>query len=144
MDREISSVMELAAGLAALAALLALVLSGVFIGKKLGYDFLNRAEQVEIELQEGSLRDLNYCSVEMPMASLIAILKSNETVISYIYDDVNDSEGDMKSDTYKNLKNNITGRVRVYVEYGKIEAGYKIWVHDISCIDPYKHDIGGC
>lgn len=144
MEREVSQIMELAAGLAALAALLALVLGGVFIGKKIGYDFLNRAEEVQIELQEGSLRDLNYCSVEMPTASLVAILKSNETSISYIYDDNSDLEGTTQNEVYKNLKNNITGRVRVYVEYDKTEGLYKMWIHNIGCLDPYKHDIGGC
>lgn len=144
MEREISSVMELAAGLAALAALFTLIVGTLFLGKKLGYDFLNRAENVEIELQEGSLRDLNYCSIEMPTASLVAILKSNTDMICYIHDDVNDLEGDTESEVYKNLNNHVTGRVRVYVELNKESERYELWVHNIGCLDPYKHALGGC
>lgn len=144
MDREVSSVMELGYGLALLAALLSIVLSGVFIGKKLGYDFLNKAEVVQQEMQDGALRDINCTSIEMPTASLIAMLKLNEPSLYLIHDSVNNGEGDIASDAYKYLMNHISGRVRVYVEFNKEYAGYEVWIHEIECLDAYKHDLGGC
>lgn len=155
MEREVSDIVNLGVTLITLAVVLSFVLVTVITGKHMAYNYLDKASVIKEDMESGDLKYLQTNETEMPTASLLAIVSSNEDYINQLYLDYADLYGATyhdrlykdeggKTNTYLVFSRNIKSKVKIYVEYNKDGNGYDIYVHDVNCSNPDLKHVGAC
>ena len=93
MENETSSMIRLAVALITMSALLSLIIVMAFTGRKVAYNYLDTAGQIQLDLEEGELNYLRENEIEMPSASVLALVKQNDDLINEVYLNYNNLYG---------------------------------------------------
>lgn len=161
MDREISETLHIMLAMVTMSVIVSLVFGAATIGKRIGYNYLNVAEEMNVDLQTGDLSYLRDNDVEVPSATVLALFKTNDDNINRIYlnyarlyekqladgSAVNDTLYDLngrKTDLYKLFEKNVKSKVRLYIEWNEIENGYDFYIHDLGCLEDDMTHKGVC
>lgn len=161
MDREISDVIHITLAMVTMSVIIALVFSAVITGKKLGYDYLNVVEEINVDLQTGDLEHLKENEVEVPSATVLALFKTNGDSINRVYlnyarlyekqladgNAINDSLYDLsgkKTELYKIFEKNVKSKVRLYIVWNEEANGYDFYIHDLGCLEEDMTHKGVC
>lgn len=151
MDREISEVLHIMVAMVTMSVVVALAFGAAVIGKKMGYEYLSVAEELNVDLQEGDLSYLRENEVEVPAATVLALFKTNDDNINKVYlnyarlyekqlasgDAVNDTLYDIngrKTELYKIFEKNVRSKVRLYIVWNEHDNGYDFFIHDLGCL----------
>lgn len=151
IEREVADTLNLGIMLALLASILSVVVITAIIGRRIGYDFFDRVSNTSNQVEINILNDLNYAETEIPSATVMAILKTNEKFVGHIYDNICDTDtngNDLVNpgvlDDIHSIERHLTGKVKVYVELDKDVGLYNIYIHKTTCTKDSKHALGGC
>lgn len=152
MDREIGDVLDVAISMVTLAALTLAVLVMLFTGRQMAYNYLDSTTDLQVEIQDGELNYLKDNAMEMPSASVLALVKSNDNYINEVYLDYKNLYGQnihgrlyddagKRTDVYSLFEKNVRAKVKLYITWNASMSGYDFYIHDIACTkDPIHID----
>lgn len=155
MDREISEVTWLGIALTALCVVISIVMLNAYTGRHMAYDYLDEVQAIAVDLEEGELAQLNESIQEMPAASVLSLVRMNDSSINNLYLNYVDlygqavagrlySEAGIKTDVYRLFEENVRSKVKLYIEYNDSDSGYDFYIHDIGCTSDDFHHKGAC
>lgn len=154
MENETSSMIRLAVALITMSALLSLIIVMAFTGRKVAYNYLDTAGQIQLDLEEGELNYLKENEIEMPSASVLALVKQNDDLINEVYLNYNNLYGTAihgrlyddngkRTNVYNTFEQNIRSKVKIYLTQSEDLTGYDLYIHDIACDKDVLH-VGKC
>lgn len=144
MDREIGDILDVAISMVTLAALTLMVMVMLFTGRQIAYNYLDSTTDIQVELQDGDLNYLKDNDVEMPAASVLALVKANDNYINELYLDYKNLYGQVnhgriydeagkRTEIYSLFEQNVRSKVKLYITWNSSDSGYDFYIHDIAC-----------
>lgn len=155
MEREAGDITKLAVALVFMSALVALIIVMAFTGRKIAYNYIDQAGQIQVDLQNGEIDYIKENDIEVPAASVLALVKANDDMIDELYLDYKDlfgtamhgrlydNAGD-RTEVYNTFENNIKSKVRLYVVWDSDTSGYDFYIHDLACTSDNMQHSGEC
>lgn len=142
MEKEVSALTMICVAMCTLAVLLSIVLYTVTIGDGVKGDTYERASDMQVNTESGTLKELRGQDKEMSIAAIFGIIQNTDDYIGNI--DVSrvmiSSEwgsGTTKSESIRYIQNNISGRARLAVEYDANLGYFNLTLHKTSCENVY-------
>lgn len=139
MEREVSSAMELAVTLMIVAALLAIVIVPVFMGRGVQENVYSEVAGIEANMKLATMEELaDKFVTEMPAATAYNIILQNSDKISYyacLYDIANNTGGqpiNLNEVDDVCLGKHLKGKIKLYVARNG-EGNYQVGIHSINC-----------
>jgi len=143
MEREVSAATMIGVTLCALGVLLSIIFFTVSIGNEIKSSAYNKAVDIQVRTESGTLRDLRGVDTELSMAAVFGIIQNCDNYIGDIDASRIDPSGSAKNkeESIKFIRNNISGRVRLAVKYN-FDGSYLLELHEVYCKDAYsEHDV---
>lgn len=167
MEHEVGDLLKLGIAMITISTVIFLVIGSVIYGRQIGYQYLDKGEELHLELENG---DLNYLSdqlVEVPTATVLALFKANDGYVNAVYlnyknllgSDYSDAyssgadenkhrlydiETGKKTDLYKAFEKHVSAKCKLYIEYNQNAGGYDFYIHDLRCRNSSPNHKGVC
>ena len=143
MEREVSTAMTLGVSMCTLAIVLSIVFLTVSIGNEIKSNTYNKAVDMQVKTESGTLSNLRGKDTELSMAAVFGIIQNTEGYIGKI--DISRIEPSYANKSVtectRYIQSHLSGRVRLAVNFNTEYSYYELELHKVQCKDIYSsHD----
>ncbi|WP_066714740.1 hypothetical protein [Clostridium sp. Marseille-P299] len=133
MKEETIDILKFGAFMAVLSVLIVYVVQSVLLGKQIQSKAIDNLNEIQINTERGSLKELNDQEIIVPAATVLALLEYNYKSIGSVLCFICDSDGEIKTVNESFcITRHLKGNVRIYVKYDTSNSLYDLTIRSVS------------